>query len=106
MEKLIQKELESANKTYDPHFHSAHEGYAIILEEFEEMDTEMSFADTSLSMVWDKIKAAPYEHRMGDMLWWAEKACEEVQNGIVEAIQTAAMLKKFINSAPHWSGKE
>lgn len=102
----MKKELEASNKTYDPYFHSAHEGYAIILEEWEEMDAEMNCADTSIAAIWDRVKYASPETLVERTTYWAEEAYGEVTRGIVEAIQTAAMLKKFIDSAPHWSGKE
>lgn len=91
---------------FDPHFHSAHEGYAIILEEWEEMDAEMTCADASIAAIWDRIKCDSPENLIENTTHWAKDAYDEVSRGIVEAIQTAAMLKKFIESAPHWSGKE
>ena len=106
VETLVTKELEAANKTYDPHFHSANEGYAIILEEWEEMDAKMTCANSTLSLLWDGVKCAPTEKTVEYAPQWAKQAYDEVSRGIVEAIQTAAMLKKFIDSAPHWSGKE
>ncbi|GAB6170579.1 hypothetical protein JCM15765_00570 [Paradesulfitobacterium aromaticivorans] len=64
------KELERANKNY-PGFNSAHEGYAVILEELDELWAEVK-------------KKHPDKDRLRD-----------------EAIQVGAMAMKFVASMEH-----
>ncbi len=66
---LVKKELESANKKF-PLFNSAHEGYAVIKEELDEL--------------WDEIKND--KHPMSK------------SNQKDEAVQVAAMAIKFLMS--------
>ena len=63
----VADELRKAQGKF-PGFHSAHEGYAVILEELEEL--------------WDEIKKRPSELRRDLMR--------------LEAIQVAAMAMRFI----------
>jgi len=69
-------ELERANKTYATSFVSPHEGYAVLLEELDEL--------------WDEIKKErPDNNRMRE-----------------EAIQVGAMAIKFIASIEQWTSTE
>ncbi|OEU63369.1 MAG: hypothetical protein BA867_08685 [Desulfobacterales bacterium S5133MH16] len=67
--KKVLDELESANKKY-PSFRSAHEGYAVIKKELDEL--------------WDEIKTS--KQSQANLLM------------VNEAVQVAAMLIKFIES--------
>ena len=60
-------EAESANKKYPP-FNSAHEGYAVLLEEIDEL--------------WDEVKKNPKSRDMDKMR--------------EEAVQVAAMALRFL----------
>lgn len=95
--KLVDKELESANKKF-PLFRSAHEGYAVILEEVDEAREEVEDMNGLV-----------------DFLWKAVKVDSEVENFLVgiqikaealacEAIQVAAMAKKFQESMEKFNG--
>lgn len=64
---LILKEFDDANSKY-PAFHSTHEGYAVIKEEFDEL--------------WDEIKK--------------NKSLSTNDRMVAEAVQVAAMTVKFI----------
>jgi len=68
---LIVDELNRANKVYKP-FNSAHEAYAVMLEEMDELFDEIR-------------KKCPDKSRMRD-----------------EAIQVGAMAMKFIQSLDNW----
>ena len=85
---LIDKELAAANERF-PQFHSAHEGYAVILEEFDEVREQMTAAEHYLSCLWDMVKHnSPANYQAENlMLFSSNVACE--------AIQVAAMCKKF-----------
>lgn len=52
---LFDKELQKANKK-NPQFHSAHEGYAVLLEEVEEAKEELDGLDFYTGCIWDAVK--------------------------------------------------
>ena len=84
---LVEKELAAANERF-PQFHSAHEGYAVILEEVEECEGEFDAMQYCLNCLWRQTKCnVPTEPK-------------ELQNAAVrlacEAIQVAAMCRKFM----------
>lgn len=89
---LVQKELDSANKKF-PLFRSAHEGYAVILEEFEEAESELDSVKISLGDLWTSVKANDCSSMV-----FAESVNKYALNLAVEAIQVAAMAQKFMNS--------
>lgn len=62
MEKLLKdirvmarEELERANREFPP-FASDHEGYAVILEEFEVMNEDVGVAQRTLPYIWRAVK--------------------------------------------------
>lgn len=88
---LVKVELSAANERF-PQFHSAHEGYAVILEEFDEVREQMTAAEHFLSCLWDMVKHnSPAKYQAENlMLFSSNVACE--------AIQVAAMCKKFLEA--------
>ena len=90
LRKLVDLELEAANRE-NPPFHSAHEGYAVILEEVEEVRDELESLNADVSCLWEFVKAN-YVIAMSD------NACD-IENHAVrlaaEALQVAAMARKF-----------
>ena len=91
VEKLVQKELESANQKF-PMFRSGHEGYAVIKEEIEESEQALEKTKVYLNLLWIGVKGnLVHERNIQYLKRYAEGlACE--------AIQVAAMAQKFINS--------
>lgn len=93
VEKLVQKELESANQRF-PVFHSDYEGAAVIFEETEEAESEMRGVNRHFASTWyfvkqnERIKAYSYINKLKNSA--VNLACE--------AIQVAAMAQKFIDS--------
>lgn len=92
VEKLVQKELESANKKF-PLFRSDHEGAAVIFEEIEEAKYEMQLLERQFNALWENVKLdrgllKPISEGMYSCA--IRLACE--------AIQVAAMAQKFIDS--------
>lgn len=85
---LVAKELAAANKRF-PRFHSAHEGWAVILEECNEADESMANIHKHLYALWDRIKENVSTNARTGLLRDAaiDTACE--------AIQIAAMAQKF-----------
>lgn len=91
VEKLVQKELESANQKF-PMFHSDHEGAAVILEEIEEAEHELKSIKSVFEELWYTVKSDE------DNEPWVSRIKEYSINLSCEAIQVAAMAQKFIDS--------
>jgi hypothetical protein len=79
-------ELEKANQKY-PLFASAHEGYAVLLEEFEEAIDEIEDLKTEMEYTWRRIK--------GNRGIEEEKIYNFAIAAAAELIQVAAMAKKY-----------
>ena len=92
VEKLVQKELESANQRF-PIFRSDHEGAAVILEEIEEAHSEMIDMELNYKSLWKTIK-----ENFINTASYAELIFDDAINLACEAIQVAAMAQKFIDS--------
>lgn len=96
IEKLINDELRAANKKF-PLFSSWHEAYAVILEEVEEAQDEMTMLkEERLPRFWSRVKnkhvsPASYAGDMGAIRGYAVRAIEEL-------IQVAAMCDKAVIS--------
>lgn len=94
VERLVKKELKSANEKFGM-FHSQHEGYAIILEEFEEVKDDLNALEMDLNYLWYCIKNDIVDE------YFYENLKTIKTNAIalaVEAIQVAAMAQKFVDS--------
>lgn len=91
VEKLVQKELESANQRF-PMFRSDHEGAAVILREIDNAKLQMVRTKERFENVWSFVKHESYSKELiMDLKHCAiELACS--------AIQVATMAQKFINS--------
>ena len=92
IEKLVQKELESANQKF-PMFRSDHEGSAVILEEIEEVHSEMLDMELNYKSLWQTIK-----ENFINTASYAELIFDDAINLACEAIQVAAMAQKFMDS--------
>lgn len=86
---LVGKELAAANKQF-PQFHSAHEGYAVIQEEADELKEATDKVIGRMISLWSRVKYGNDPERLLQMI------SEDAVNASVEAIQVAAMCKKFL----------
>lgn len=93
IDELIERELRNANSKY-PLFSSEHEGYAVILEEYEETKYNIELADRTLENIWENIKTNSHDVVVKGIVTLRT----EMQMLIAEAIQTAAMCDKMIMS--------
>lgn len=94
VELLVKKELEAANKKF-PLFRSAHEGYAVILEEADETGCALKILNSQMYLFWQEIKSNTDVKELAER---AEKLKRDAIDIAVEAIQTSAMSQKFIDS--------
>ena len=86
---LVGKELAAANELF-PQFHSAHDGYAVIQEEVDELKEDMDRINCRITSLRARVRF--------------NSSCEEIVlriyddaiNAACEAIQVAAMCKKFL----------
>jgi hypothetical protein len=90
---LVKAELLMASKDYGDRFHSAHEAYAVILEEYEEAKEEFDNMEYPLSSFWDCVRFPSYSesHEPNSHL-------SDLENTAIraacECIQIAAMARK------------
>ena len=89
---LVDKELASANERF-PQFHSAHEGYAVIQEEVDELSAETALVEKTANELWEHIKS---NKPSGVIEYDADWVGRYAINAACEAIQVAAMCKKFL----------
>ena len=92
VEKLVQKELESANQRF-PMFRSDHEGAAVIVEEIEEAKEEIEELEDNFRNLWSLVK--DNDIRSSTYAGWVFTSSIRLA---CEAIQIAAMAQKFIDS--------
>lgn len=94
VERLVKKELLEANKKF-PIFHSMHEGAAVIKEEIDEVEEVYIDISNLFDVIWGWIKKDKDPDMIKDGMSRLKKHAEHLA---VEAIQTAAMAQKFIDS--------
>ena len=86
---LVGKELAAANKRF-PQFHSQHEGYAVIKEEVDELKEDMNRINGRIACLWDMVR---FNNSCEELL---SRIYDDAINAACEAIQVAAMCKKFL----------
>jgi glutathionylspermidine synthase len=92
IDEAVKDELKAANQVF-PANNSRHESYAVLLEEFEELKNEVEQLDYWISLIWGRTKDnAPYDY-MIHALFDAGITSRKL---IAEAVQTSAMIDKFI----------
>lgn len=90
--RLEREELERASAKFGPRHNSAHEAYAVILEEFNEADEDRFDLEESMKMLWKSVR-----HNMlgGDV---ARARLSAIMGAALrcaaEMIQVAAMADK------------
>ena len=88
------EEYVRAGKQHGLTFHSLHEGYAVILEEAEEASDEVRNLDKDMATLWQATR--------NDNLIAAREAANRIRRTAqllaAEAVQTAAMANKLLNS--------
>lgn len=90
---LVESELLMASKDYGDRFHSAHEAYAVILEEYEEAKEELSNIEYALANFWGCVRFPDYSDDSEP-----NAHLSDLENTAIcaacECIQIAAMARK------------
>lgn len=89
---LVAEELEEANRRYPP-FASAHEGYAVMLEELEETKEAIVEVELDMERLWECIRSDSTQL----MAPWSKHIAHDAQKVAAEAVQIAAMAKKMLS---------
>ena len=91
---LIDEEYKNACSKYGSEYHSLHEGYAVLLEEVEEVVKEISFMKRWVENLWESVKSnnKDYQNECIEQL----EICDT--NAIKEASQIGAVLMKIKNT--------
>lgn len=91
--KLVDFELDMANKEYGERFNSAHEAYAVMKEEYEEAKEAL----TDVSIFLHECFWTGCRHDENNCIDFAEDIRNEAIKTSCECIQVAAVAQKFIN---------
>ena len=86
---LVGKELAAANERF-PQFHSQHEGYAVIKEEVDELKEDTNRINGRIACLWDMVR---FNNSCEELV---SRIYDDAINAACEAIQVAAMCKKFL----------
>lgn len=87
--RLVDVELAAANERF-PQFHSQHEGYAVIKEEVDELKEYTDLINNRIIYLWAKIR---FNNSCEELV---SRIYDDAINAACEAIQVAAMCKKFL----------
>lgn len=82
-------ELQNIVKKYGAIYNSEHEGYAVLLEEVEEADSEMIFVKGILEKFWESIKCNNVNK---ELLYYVKQHALSLAE---EAVQVAAVCERF-----------
>lgn len=92
IDQIIKDELDAAKKKF-PANNSRHESYAVLREEFEEMQDEERKLSNELDNIWDAVK----KNTDPDVLLKYLNRVQNISRQLTaEAVQTAAMADKFV----------
>ena len=86
---LVKVELSAANNRF-PQFHSAHEGYAVIKEEVDELKEYTDLINNRMIYLWSRVR---FNNSCEELV---SRIYDNAINAACEAIQVAAMCKKFL----------
>ena len=89
---IVSEEVEKAYDTFGP-FRSAHEGYALVLEEYEEATEELELIKNRLALLWESVKINQPSSGIAGGVWiHAEMLAVEAIHVAVTAIRMARLL--------------
>lgn len=89
VDQLVQSELDLASAQHGKRFHSAHEAYAVILEEYQEAKEQLLATERVLDIFWKCCRNDKCDEIQSvEAVWW------ESMLAACECIQIAAMAQK------------
>lgn len=91
VKQLFMDELSKANKN-NALFHSTHEGFAVLYEEYEEMTEQINLAKTAIEQMWGDVRRNQNK-RLAINTNCLQSA---VTDTIREAVQLGAMCEKLL----------
>lgn len=94
VKKLVDEELQRANSENGDKFPTMHDGYGVILEEFQETQEELDRANEKLKIIWSCIR----QDNESGAVQGAQLLKKRAILTACEAIQVAAMAEKFEQS--------
>lgn len=89
IDQAVAYELQNIVKKYGHIYNSEHEGYAVLLEEVEEADSEMIFVKGILEKLWESIKCNKVNK---ELLYYVKKHALSLAE---EAVQVVAVCERF-----------
>lgn len=92
LKKLAAQELTQAAQIHVP-FHSLHEGYAVILEEMQELQEEVQSAGIYMDRLWEQVRRDNHNRARE----FAGRIRDTAIQAASEALQVAAMAQKLID---------
>lgn len=92
LKKLAAQELAEAAQIHVP-FHSLHEGYAVIMEELQELQEEVQSAGVYMDRLWEQVRWDNSDRAME----FAGRIRDTAIHAAAEALQVAAMAQKLID---------
>jgi hypothetical protein len=95
IEKLVEKELESAKNQHGNYFVSSHEAYAVLLEEYEEAKEEFDRVKHNIDTYWYLVK---HDDSSSDKCTALKKIHHDGINLIAEMLQVCAMCNKAMKT--------
>lgn len=98
IQKSIKLELENIKKNYGENYNSAHEGYAVLLEEVEEVEECLRYIRNYIKILWERVrnnfKDLENSDKSAELLMVVVNAKQLAE----EAVQVAAVAEKFIQT--------
>lgn len=94
VKELIQAEYKNACEKFGETFHSLHEGYAVLLEEVEEVQHYFENVLIGLNNLWIAVK----ENKENNVLGEQDEMFFDTKETIKELAQVGAVLMKIKNS--------
>lgn len=90
----LQAEYNNACKQFGYKYNSLHEGYAVLLEEVEEVKTEITQLLNSFDVFWLWVK----RNKQGHKYLCVEDMYKATENAMAELAQVGAVLLKIKNT--------
>jgi len=91
IQQMITEELQRARIKFPQPLNSPHEGYAVLLEEVEELIDEIDFLKEHISDLWQAVKSNNNDVQLDEL----RRSRERIDNIITEAVQVGAMIEKY-----------